>query len=140
MLLGGCASSTAFEQSEAAERRGDWQRAFTVLHQEYVAQAAAGAVSDELEREHERVKREAMRDRAQTLIFREREDDALALLDKLEALAPGIHGVEELRHSLLLRCERGGQAFEQPAGPLGPECSGLLRRLAGRRHLPVLHT
>ncbi|MEC8652171.1 MAG: hypothetical protein VXY92_06385 [Planctomycetota bacterium] len=97
MLLGGCASSTAFEQSQAAERRGDWQRAFTVLHQEYVAQAAEGAVSDELEREHERVKREAMRDRAQALIFREREDDALALLDKLEALAPGFHGVDELR-------------------------------------------
>jgi tetratricopeptide (TPR) repeat protein len=41
--------------------------------------------------------REAMRDRAQSLIFREREDDALALLQQLEALDPDFRDLDRLR-------------------------------------------
>jgi len=88
LLLAGCATSSVIEQSRAFERRGDWQHAFEVLDEEYVRQMESGGVSAALEREHDRIKLEALRDRAQTLIFREREDDALRLLDRLVKMSP----------------------------------------------------
>lgn len=88
LLLAGCATSSVIEQSRAFERRGDWQHAFEVLDEEYLRQMQRGRVSDALEAEYGRIKLEAIRDRAQTLIFREREGDALRLLAKLEQMDP----------------------------------------------------
>ena len=97
LLLASCATNSILEQSKTAERRGQWERAYQVLHEEYQRQLADGEVSEELAREHERLRREYLRDRAQALIFRERQDEALALLDQLEASAPDIRGLDELR-------------------------------------------
>lgn len=97
LLLGGCASTSALQESEALERRGDWQRAFSVVHAAYEQQAAAGEVGPRLEAAHERLMREAMRDRAQSLIFHEQEDEALALLDRLAALDPNFRDLDRLR-------------------------------------------
>ena len=97
LLLTSCASNSAIEQSRAFERRGEWQRAFQVVHDEYEARAEQGAVGEELEQAHERLLNEAMRDRAQSLIFHEQEEKALALLDKLEARAPGFRDIDRLR-------------------------------------------
>ena len=76
LLLTSCASNSAIEQSRAFERRGEWQRAFEVVHDEYEARAEQGAVGEELEQAHERLLNEAMRDRAQSLIFHEQEEKA----------------------------------------------------------------
>jgi len=97
LLLAGCATTSALQESEALERRGDWQRAYAVVRKAYEAQAEAGEVSPRLAAEHQRLMREAMRDRAQSLIFREREDDALALLQQLEALDPDFRDLDRLR-------------------------------------------
>ena len=40
LLLGGCATTSALQESEALERRGDWQRAYAVVHAAYEAQAS----------------------------------------------------------------------------------------------------
>lgn len=99
LLLSGCATSSVIEKSRSFERRGDWQHAFEVLDTEYLRQLEGGGVDEALEKEHTRIKHEAIRDRAQTLIFREREDDALRLLAKLERMAPDFkpEAVQDLR-------------------------------------------
>lgn len=97
LLFAGCATTSALQESEALERRGVWQRAFSVVHAAYEEQAARGEVSPRLEEAHERLMREALRDRAQSLIFHEREDEALVMLDRLEALAPDFRDLARLR-------------------------------------------
>jgi len=96
-LLAGCSTGSVLEQSQAAERRGDWQRAFSVINEEYQTQSEQGAVDEALAQRHERLKREALRDRAQTLIFREREDEAMTLLDELASLDPDFRDLDKLR-------------------------------------------
>ena len=96
LTLCGCSTSSVIGESRDFERRGYYQLAFEVLDHEYTRQQAAGSVAPALEAEHARLRLEAMRDRAQSLIFREREDEALELLAELEAQSPGFHGVQEL--------------------------------------------
>ena len=43
LLLTSCASNSAIDQSRAFERRGEWQRAFQVVRDEYEARAGPGA-------------------------------------------------------------------------------------------------
>jgi tetratricopeptide (TPR) repeat protein len=96
LALCGCSTSSAIEQSRAFERRGFYQQGFEVLDHEYKRQLEGGGVAQALEEEHARMKLESIRHRAQSLIFREREDEALELLAQLEAVSPGFHGAQEL--------------------------------------------
>ncbi|MCK5944759.1 MAG: hypothetical protein KAI24_22410 [Planctomycetes bacterium] len=96
-LLAGCGTSSVIEKSRAFERRGYYQHAFEALDAEYQRQQADGEVSEALAKEHERMKLEALRDAAQTLIFREREDEALRVLDRLEKLDPDFRDLDKLR-------------------------------------------
>ncbi len=96
LALCSCSTSSVIVESRDFERRGYYQLAFEVLDHEYTRQQQAGSVAPALEAEHARLRLEAMRDRAQSLIFREREEEALELLAELEAQSPGFHGVQEL--------------------------------------------
>ena len=104
------------QESEALERRGNWQRAFAVVNAAYEEQVAAGDVSPRLAQARERLLREAMRDRAQSLIFHEQEGEALALLARLEALDPNFRDLDRLRR----------HAFHKQAKQLVVEGDGLL--------------
>ncbi|HEB52606.1 MAG TPA: hypothetical protein ENI87_05040 [bacterium] len=97
LLLAGCGANSAIERSRGYERLGDYQHAFEELHGEFVRQQRAGEVEAELAREHERVRRAFLRDRAQRLIFQEKEDLALRDLDALAEADPDYPGLAALR-------------------------------------------
>ena len=104
MLLASCSTTSFSEQISRAERRGNWERAYALIHKEYQQLRDDGQeVPEPLAQEHERLRREYMRDRAQSLIFRERQDEAVKLLDELESLDPGFRDLEELRYHAELK-------------------------------------
>jgi tetratricopeptide (TPR) repeat protein len=76
---------------------GDYKHAYEEISVEFDRQMAAGEVAEDVLELHAELKLEWMRDRAQSLLFAEKEDDALELLDRLAALDPTYVGTKPLR-------------------------------------------
>lgn len=97
LLLAGCSTSSVIERSQKLASLGDYRHAYEEICVEYDRQLNAGEVAADVADLHAKLKLEWMRDRAQSLIFAERENEALELLDRLEALAPTYAAMKPLR-------------------------------------------
>ena len=97
LLLTGCSTSSVIERSEKLASLGDYRHAYEEVSIEFNRQLLEGEVDPALAEQHAKLRLEYLRDRAQALIFAEREDDALDVLDKLHALDPDYPGTPPLR-------------------------------------------
>ncbi len=97
LLLVGCATRTAIQESQRYTDLGDHQYAFVVIDREFRTQAAGGAEVDaELASVHRKAQLECLRLRAQQHIFQEREDVALVDLEELRSLQADYPELESL--------------------------------------------
>ena len=103
LFLAGCSASSVIERSQKYASLGDFRHAYEEIHGEYVRQLKDGPVDAEVAEVHREMRLEYLRDRAQQLIFTEREDDALDVLASLDNLEPNYPGSAQLRSAALIK-------------------------------------
>lgn len=101
LVLGGCATSSAIDESQKFASLGDYKHAYEVLATERTKQLEGGEVDKDLEAAYQNSRLEYLRDRAQLRIFTEKEDLALKDLDLIDAAVIGYPGVRGLRLAAL---------------------------------------
>jgi tetratricopeptide (TPR) repeat protein len=98
LLLAACGSSSVIQESRHLARRLEYERAFSVLDEEYNRQVAAGDEPDEdLKQAHREAWLAWLLERARLAIFQEREMAALEDLALLEELSPNYPEIQNLR-------------------------------------------
>lgn len=102
LLLTGCGTSSAIQESRDYARLADFQHAYEVLAVARQRQLAdGGTVDPDLEREYQEVRLKFLRDRAMKRIFAEREDAALLDLELLADADPDYPKLDVLRKMAL---------------------------------------
>lgn len=97
LLLAGCGTSSVIQRSQEMAALGDYKHAYEEIQRVYDEQVMKGDVDPAVAKAHAELKLEWLRDRAQSMIFAEREDRALQLLDQLSALDPEYPAIQPLR-------------------------------------------
>jgi tetratricopeptide (TPR) repeat protein len=103
LLLASCGTPSVIERSQKFASLGDYKHAYEEIRGEYRRQLDAGSVDERIAKAHDEMRLKYLRDRAQQLIFTEREDDALDVLDRLDSFDPDYPGTARLRHAALLK-------------------------------------
>ena len=138
LFLAGCSASSVIERSQKYASLGDFRHAYEEIHGEYVRQLKDGPVDAEVAEVHREMRLEYLRDRAQQLIFTEREDDALDVLASLDNLEPNYPGSAQLRSAALIKkAERivSGANDKLARGDFAGAMAGYLE---SQRHVPGL--
>ena len=97
LLLVGCGTNSAIEESRDFARLGDYLHAYEVIDAARDEQLAAGEVDPDVAEWHEAMRRKFLYSRAQSRIFGEKEDFAIRDLALLEQADPDFPGLEELK-------------------------------------------
>lgn len=103
LFLAGCAANSVIERSQAYASVGDYKHAYEEISAEYDRQMASGPIDEEVASVYAAIQLDYLRDRAQMLIFTEREDDALEVLDRLDSIEMNYPGAQELRAAATLK-------------------------------------
>ena len=103
LLLAGCTANSVIERSQAYVSVGDYKHAYEEISAEYNRQMESGQVEDEVGSVYAAIQLDYLRDRAQMLIFTEREDDALEVLDRVDSIQMNYAGISELRAAATLK-------------------------------------
>jgi tetratricopeptide (TPR) repeat protein len=111
LLFAGCGTGSVIERSQQMAHLGDYKHAYEEISAEYDRQLVAGEVAEDVVELHSQLKLEWMRDRAQSMIFAEQEDNALELLKRLEALDPTYAGTKPLRIAATIK--KAGRIVER---------------------------
>ena len=104
LLLVGCATRSALEESHYYAGRGDYARAYYVLDQLYQEETRnGGSASSDLQQAWSEARLAWLLYHAESQLFEENEDGALATLVELETLAPDYPGIPGLRSRAYLK-------------------------------------
>ena len=103
LLLAGCSANSVIERSQAFVSVGDYKHAYEEISAEYNRQMEGGEVEEEIASVYAAIQLDYLRDRAQMLIFTEHEDDALAVLDRLDSIQLNYAGTQDLRDAATLK-------------------------------------
>jgi len=96
LLLAGCGTSSVIERSQKFANLGDFKHAYEEISEEYQRQAEVGPVDERIAAFASEMRLKYLLDRAQMLIFTEREDDALKVLGELARLESDYPGARRL--------------------------------------------